>query len=79
MALLVVHGLAGVFWIPASLMLMLMHQIVRLDQRLSAIRLDAIRRYRHNSMVLSAGTLFVVIAAMFVTLNMCAMCGRSEP
>jgi MFS family permease len=43
MALLVVHGLAGVFWLPASQVLI--HQIVRVDQLPSAIRLTATGRY----------------------------------
>ena len=43
MALLVVHGLAGVFWLPAAQVLI--HQIVRADQLPSAVRLIATSRY----------------------------------
>jgi hypothetical protein len=43
MALLVVHGMAGVFWLPASQVLI--HQIVRTDQLPSAVRLSATGRY----------------------------------
>ncbi|HWJ36256.1 MAG TPA: MFS transporter [Steroidobacteraceae bacterium] len=43
MLLLVVHGLAGVFWLPASQVLI--HQIVRADQLPSAVRLIATGRY----------------------------------
>jgi len=43
MLLLVVHGLAGVIWIPASQVLI--HQIVRSDQLPSAVRLAATGRY----------------------------------
>jgi MFS family permease len=43
MLLLVVHGLAGVFWHPASQVLI--HQIVRADQLPSAVRLIATGRY----------------------------------
>jgi len=43
MALLVIHGLAGVLWIPASQVLI--HQIVRLDQLPSAVRIFATGRY----------------------------------
>jgi MFS family permease len=43
MLLLVVHGLAGVFWFPASQILI--HQIVRADQLPSAVRLIATGRY----------------------------------
>jgi MFS family permease len=41
--LLVVHGFAGVIWIPASQVLI--HQIVRADQLPSAVRLGATGRY----------------------------------
>ncbi|MDB6084838.1 MAG: hypothetical protein JWN43_2719 [Gammaproteobacteria bacterium] len=43
MLLLVVHGLAGVFWLPAAQVLI--HQIVRADQLPSAVRLTATGRY----------------------------------
>jgi MFS family permease len=43
MALLVVHGLAGVFWVPAAQVLI--HQIVSADQLPSAVRLIATSRY----------------------------------
>jgi MFS family permease len=43
MALLVVHGLAGVFWLPAAQVLI--HQIVTPDQLPSAVRLLATGRY----------------------------------
>jgi len=43
MLLLVVHGLAGVVWIPASQVLI--HQIVSADQLGSAVRLGATGRY----------------------------------
>ena len=41
--LLVVHGLAGVIWIPASQVLI--HQLVSADQLPSAVRLNATGRY----------------------------------
>ncbi len=43
MALLIVHGFAGVIWIPASQVLI--HQIVDADQLPSAVRLTATGRY----------------------------------
>jgi MFS family permease len=43
MALLVVHGLAGVIWIPASQVLI--HRIVGAEQLPSAVRLNATGRY----------------------------------
>jgi MFS family permease len=43
MALLVIHGLAGVIWAPASQVLI--HRIVALDQLPSAVRLIATGRY----------------------------------
>ena len=43
MLLLIVHGLAGVCWIPASQVLI--HQIVRADQLPSAVRMTATGRY----------------------------------
>ncbi|HWS64120.1 MAG TPA: MFS transporter [Steroidobacteraceae bacterium] len=43
MALLVVHGLAGVFWLPAAQVLI--HQIVSAEQLPSAVRLMATSRY----------------------------------
>jgi MFS family permease len=43
MALLVVHGLAGVTWLPASQVLI--HRIVGVDQLPSAVRLTATGRY----------------------------------
>jgi MFS family permease len=43
MALLIVHGFAGVIWIPASQLLI--HQIVDADQLPSAVRLTATGRY----------------------------------
>ena len=43
MVLLVVHGLAGVIWIPASQVLI--HEIVTLEQLPSAVRLNATGRY----------------------------------
>jgi MFS family permease len=43
MALLVIHGFAGVIWIPASQVLI--HQIVGQDQLPSAVRLSATGRY----------------------------------
>ena len=43
MLLLVVHGLAGVIWMPASQVLI--HQIVTPEQLPSAVRLNATGRY----------------------------------
>jgi MFS family permease len=43
MALLVIHGIAGVIWIPASQVLI--HQIVGQEQLASAVRLGATGRY----------------------------------
>ncbi len=43
MLLLVIHGLAGVIWIPASQVLI--HQIVTVEQLPSAVRLNATGRY----------------------------------
>jgi len=43
MLLLVIHGLAGVIWIPASQVLI--HKIVPIDQLPSAVRLTATGRY----------------------------------
>ncbi|MGC1388883.1 MAG: MFS transporter [Steroidobacteraceae bacterium] len=43
MSLLVVHGLAGVIWMPASQVLI--HQIVTLEQLPSAVRINATGRY----------------------------------
>jgi MFS family permease len=43
MLLLVIHGLSGVIWVPASQVLI--HQIVRVDQLPSAVRLAATGRY----------------------------------
>jgi MFS family permease len=43
MLLLVIHGLAGVIWVPASQVLI--HQIVTLEQLPSAVRLNATGRY----------------------------------
>jgi len=43
MLLLVIHGLAGVIWIPASQVLI--HQIVSAEQLPSAVRLNATGRY----------------------------------
>jgi MFS family permease len=43
MLLLVIHGLAGVIWIPAAQVLI--HQLVGLDQLASAVRLNATGRY----------------------------------
>jgi MFS family permease len=43
MLLLVIHGFAGVIWLPASQVLI--HQIVRADQLPSAVRLGATGRY----------------------------------
>ena len=43
MLLLVVHGFAGVLWLPAAQVLI--HQIVRTDQLPSAVRLGATGRY----------------------------------
>ena len=43
MALLIVHGLAGVIWIPASQVLI--HQIVSPEQLPSAVRINATGRY----------------------------------
>jgi MFS family permease len=43
MLLLVIHGLAGVIWIPASQVLI--HQIVTAEQLPSAVRLNATGRY----------------------------------
>jgi MFS family permease len=43
MTLLVVHGLAGVIWLPASQVLI--HRIVGIDQLPSAVRLTATGRY----------------------------------
>jgi MFS family permease len=43
MLLLVIHGLAGVIWVPASQVLI--HQIVRAEQLPSAVRLTASGRY----------------------------------
>jgi len=43
MALLVIHGLAGVIWLPAAQVLI--HQIVNVQQLPSAVRLNATGRY----------------------------------
>ncbi|MGD0490729.1 MAG: MFS transporter [Steroidobacteraceae bacterium] len=43
MLLLIIHGLAGVIWIPAAQVLI--HQIVPQDQLASAVRLNATGRY----------------------------------
>ena len=43
MLLLVIHGLAGVIWLPASQVLI--HQMVALEQLPSAVRLNATGRY----------------------------------
>jgi MFS family permease len=43
MVLLVIHGLAGVIWIPASQVLI--HRIVGVDQLPSAVRINATGRY----------------------------------
>ena len=43
MVLLVVHGLAGVIWMPASQVLI--HRIVGVEQLPSAVRLTATGRY----------------------------------
>lgn len=43
MLLLIVHGLAGVIWMPASQVLI--HQIVTLEQLPSAVRINATGRY----------------------------------
>ncbi len=43
MLLLVIHGLAGVIWLPASQVLI--HQIVTVEQLPSAVRLNATGRY----------------------------------
>ena len=43
MLLLIVHGCAGVIWIPASQVLI--HQIVTVEQLPSAVRLNATGRY----------------------------------
>jgi MFS family permease len=43
MALLVIHGLAGVLWVPASQVLI--HRIVSVDQLPSAVRISATGRY----------------------------------
>jgi MFS family permease len=43
MLLLIVHGLAGVIWVPASQVLI--HQVVAPDQLASAVRLNATGRY----------------------------------
>ena len=43
MVLLVVHGLAGVIWVPASQVLI--HRIVSVDQLPSAVRITATGRY----------------------------------
>jgi MFS family permease len=43
MALLIIHGLAGVIWIPASQVLI--HRIVNVEQLPSAVRLTATGRY----------------------------------
>jgi MFS family permease len=43
MLLLIIHGLAGVIWLPASQVLI--HQIVAQDQLPSAVRLNATGRY----------------------------------
>jgi MFS family permease len=43
MALLIIHGLAGVIWIPAAQVLI--HQLVSQDQLASAVRLNATGRY----------------------------------
>ena len=43
MVLLIIHGLAGVIWIPASQVLI--HQIVSAEQLPSAVRINATGRY----------------------------------
>ena len=69
MSLLVVHGLAGVIWIPASQVLI--HRIVDPEQLPSAVRLNATGRYIGFLIgpALGAGLLLVFGATIGIMIN----------
>jgi MFS family permease len=69
MLLLVIHGLAGVIWIPASQVLI--HQIVTLEQLPSAVRINATGRYLGFLVgpAVGAGLLLVFGAAWGIFVN----------
>ncbi len=69
MLLLVVHGLAGVIWIPASQVLI--HQIVAREQLPSAVRINATGRYMGFLVgpVLGAGLLMALGPAYGIFVN----------
>jgi MFS family permease len=69
MTLLVIHGLAGVIWIPAGQVLI--HQLVGQDQLASAVRLNATGRYLGFLVgpVLGAGLLMSFGAANGIFIN----------
>jgi MFS family permease len=69
MLLLVIHGLAGVIWIPAGQVLI--HQLVGQDQLASAVRLNATGRYLGFLVgpVLGAGLLLSLGAAYGIFAN----------
>ena len=68
-ALLVIHGLAGVIWIPASQVLI--HKIVTMEQLPSAVRLNATGRYLAFLFgpVVGAGLLLVFGPAYGIFIN----------
>jgi MFS family permease len=69
MLLLVVHGLAGVIWVPASQVLI--HQLVGQEELASAVRLNATGRYLGFLVgpVLGAGLLMALGAAYGIFVN----------
>lgn len=74
MVLLVVHGLAGVLWSPASMLLL--HDIVPPDQLQSAVRLNSSGRYLGmllgpalgNALLLTLGTAYGLFANVLIYL-----------
>jgi MFS family permease len=68
-ALLVVHGLAGVLWVPASQVLI--HRMVRGDQLPSAVRMNATGRYLGFLVgpAVGAGLLLVCGPALGIVIN----------
>ena len=71
MALLIVHGLAGVIWIPASQVLI--HRLVTLEQLPSAVRLNATGRYLAFAVgpAVGAGLLMVFGDVYGILINAC--------
>ena len=65
MTLLVIHGLAGVIWVPAGQVLI--HQLVPQDQLASAVRLNATGRYLGFLVgpVLGAGVLMALLGPAY--------------